>query len=86
MTPEESNNELYRQVVLITEEYLGPAAPRFVARQINFHLGKSPQELVTDDLPKLVEWSKLTLGLLTEDRQVVAQFADKLARLGEGQL
>ncbi|HSX02629.1 MAG TPA: hypothetical protein VLI05_04945 [Candidatus Saccharimonadia bacterium] len=73
--------ELYRQVVEVTEEYLGPAAPRFVARQISFHLNKLPHELRPEDLPKLIEWARATLGLLTEDRQLVAEYAHKLSQL-----
>ncbi len=73
--------ELYHQVVSITEEYLGPAAPRFVARQIASHFNKSPEELSIEDLPKLIEWSRVTLGLLTEDHQLINQYADKLSRL-----
>jgi hypothetical protein len=73
--------ELYQQVTDITEEYLGPAAERFLARQISFHLGKSPQELDNADLPKLIEWTKVTLGLLTEDREMIEDYAHKMGRL-----
>lgn len=76
-------NDLYDQVVAITEEYLGPAAPRFMARQIAFHFHKSPQELAPDDLPKLIEWTKVTLGLLTENRQVIEDCTRKMSRLAE---
>ena len=74
---------LYRQLVMITEEYLGPAAPRFIDRQIAIHLGKAPNELVVDDLSKLAEWTKVTLGLLTEDRSVVAEYSDRIDQLAE---
>jgi hypothetical protein len=73
--------ELYRQVTTITEEYLGPAAERFVSRQITFHLGKEPQELTGEDLPKLIEWTKVTLGLLTEDRTMIEEYALKMNKL-----
>jgi hypothetical protein len=72
---------LYLQVTAITEEYLGPAAERFVARQITFHLNKTPQELEVEDIPKLIEWTKVTLGLLTEDRKMIEDFGNKMARL-----
>ncbi|HSX01187.1 MAG TPA: hypothetical protein VLF67_03000 [Candidatus Saccharimonas sp.] len=77
-------NPLYHQVVSITEEYLGPAANRFVTRQISYHFDKAPQELTADDLPKLIEWSKITFGLLTEDRAMVDEFERKLAALVDG--
>jgi hypothetical protein len=75
--------ELYLAVTGITEEYLGPAAERFVARQVSFHLDKAPQDLTIDDLPKLIEWTKITLGLLTEDRGLVDEYARKMSALIE---
>lgn len=74
-------NPLYHQVVSIAEEYLGPAANRFVSRQITYHFDKAPDELTAEDLPKLIEWATLTLGLLTEDRQVVEEFERKMTAL-----
>jgi hypothetical protein len=72
---------LYDQVTDITEEYLGPAAQRFVARQITFHLGKSPQELTSSDMPKLIEWTKVTFSLLTEDRNAIDDYVHKMEQL-----
>lgn len=79
------SNELFEKVVAITEEYLGPAAPRFVVRQITFHLGKAPAELVPEDIPKLVEWARATLALLTDDTKIVHDYADKVGALGQHQ-
>ena len=75
--------ELYQRITDITEEYLGPAAERFVTRQITFHLGKTPQELEKSDIPKFVEWTKVTLSLITEDRRMVEEYTLKIARLVE---
>lgn len=75
--------ELFQRVTQITEEYLGPAAERFVARQISFHLGKTPAELATSDLPTFIEWARLTMSLLTEDRDVIDEFTAKLTELME---
>jgi len=72
---------LYRRVVEITEEYLGPAAPRFVARQIAFHLHKTPAELTDQDLAKLIEWGRVSLGLFTEDRALIDEYTAKLSQL-----
>lgn len=77
------SGELYRQVTLITEEYLGPAAERFVSRQISSHLGKLPQDLSTEDMPKLIEWTKITFGLLTEDRKIIDEYTEKMNKLAE---
>jgi hypothetical protein len=72
---------LFEQVTAITEDYLGPAAERFVSRQITFHLRKDPLDLNAADIPKLVEWTKVTLGLITEDRQMVDDYAIKINEL-----
>lgn len=74
--------ELFDQIVGITEEYLGPAAPRFIARQVSFHLGKNPEELTYADIPQLAEWTQVTLALLTEDKAMVREFASKIISLG----
>jgi hypothetical protein len=74
---------LFDQVVDVTEEYLGPAAQRFVARQVSFHLGKNPEELVPNDIPQLVEWSQATLAMLTSDKDMIEEFATKVTELGE---
>jgi hypothetical protein len=74
-------NELFDKVVAITEDYLGPAAPRFVTRQISFHLGKTPEELLDSDIPKLAEWTKATFSLLTDDTALVKDFGTKILEL-----
>jgi hypothetical protein len=76
-----TKGRLYDQVIVIMEEYLGPAAERFIARQISFHLHKSPDELTPDDLPKLIEWTKVTLGLLTEDRGLIDEYESRMSKL-----
>jgi hypothetical protein len=76
-------NELFEKVVAITEDYLGPAAPRFVTRQISFHLGKTPEELIDTDIPKLAEWTKATLALLTDDKTLVKDFGTKILELAK---
>lgn len=72
---------LYEQIVHITEEYLGPAAKRFINRQIEFHLEKKPTEVTPQDITKLAEWGKVSLGLLTEDKNMVDDFEHKMMAL-----
>ncbi len=72
---------LYGQLVEITEDYLGPAASRFIDRQIEFHLGKQPDEIADKDILKLAEWGKISLGMLTEDAQMVADFERRILAL-----
>lgn len=69
---------LYDEVVEITYDYLGPAAPRFIAREIEAHLAKKPEKLTKADIPVLLDWSKLALALLTDDSKMVDDFSKRL--------
>lgn len=75
--------ELFDALVAIAEEYLGPAAKRFMSRQITHHLNKKPAEITLDDLPKLVEWVRITIALLTEDKTMVEDFASRLLQIAD---
>lgn len=68
----------YTSVIRITTEYLGPAAPRFIDRQIQNHLKKEPSDLTVSDLPVLIDWSKIALALLTDDRKVILKYIEDL--------
>jgi hypothetical protein len=72
---------LYEEVVAITARYLGPAARRFITRQVAFHLSKTPETLTQSDIPALAEWAQATLALLTEDQEMVDNFAAELMKL-----
>ena len=75
------NTKLYNQVVKVTNVYLGPAADRFIARQVQNHLDKPAEELSRDDLLKLIDWIKIAMSLLTEDSEIVEEYAAQLQRL-----
>lgn len=74
-------NSIHREVVVATRPYLGPAAERFVERQIHFHLKKEPEELTKEDIPKLAEWIKVSIAILTEDKRMVDSFDNSIKRL-----
>lgn len=74
---------LYDTIVDVIEYYLGPAAPRFVDRQIEFHLHKPPHEVTAADLERLTEWIRVSLALLTDDRQTVDECTQRLTQLYE---
>lgn len=78
-----ATSDMLNKVIVVTEEYLGPAADRFVKRQITFHLEKKPEEVTANDLPKLTEWIKVSLGLLTEDKSMVDACEQKLLSLAQ---
>lgn len=74
-------SRVYRQAVDITRDYLGPAAERFLSRQIVHHLHKEPGELTSKDIPGLAEWVKVSIAILSEDRRVVDEFSKRIMSL-----
>lgn len=78
-----NQKNLYKNVISVTADYLGPAAERFMERQIENHLGKMPQDLKPHDLAKLISWSRLAMALLTTNNDVVDEFAERLTQLSQ---
>jgi hypothetical protein len=76
-----NNSSLYEDVVRVTHVYLGPAADRFIARQVENHLHKSPEELSRADLGGLIDWIRVVVSLLTEDNEIVEEYAAELQKL-----
>ncbi|HEX5394810.1 MAG TPA: hypothetical protein VFW52_00410 [Candidatus Saccharimonadales bacterium] len=72
---------VYKQVSEITRDYLGPATDRFLDRQITFHLKKDPHLLTSEDIPKLAEWVKVSIAILTDDRSMVDEFSNRINSL-----
>lgn len=79
-----SSKSLYQKTVDISQDYLGPAAERFISRQIDTHLNKPPQELTDEDLVALINWIKPTFALLTNNRRLVDTFITRLLELVDG--
>jgi hypothetical protein len=75
------SNQLYQQVVRVTHVYLGPAADRFIARQVQNHLHKPAEELSQTDLLKLIDWIRIAVSVLTEDSEIVEEYTLQLERL-----
>ena len=80
---DESRKKLlfYHEVVSVTRAYLGPAAERFIDRQVTNHLHKEPEALEPGDLHKLIDWIRVALSLITEDTRVVEEYSEKLQEL-----
>ncbi len=78
---ERSSDTLYIRVTHITQSYLGPAADRFVARQIRNHLRKDPERLAKKDLNDLIDWIRVAMGYITEDNEIVSEYIDRLKAL-----
>lgn len=74
---------LFEKVVQVTHVYLGPAADRFIVRQIHSHLNKEPEELSKEDLAKLIDWIRVAVSFLTDDSDLVEEYTDELRKLSE---
>lgn len=78
-----TSENLYDRVVRVTHVYLGPAADRFIARQVQNHLHKQPEDLSEQDLSKLIDWIRVTVSLLTEDSEIIEEYIQQLINLTE---
>lgn len=78
-----SQGSLYKQVVDVTHVYFGPAADRFIARQVENHLHKPPENLTKKDLEGLIDWIKVVVSLLTPDEELVEEYLKALKKLAE---
>ena len=65
----------------ITNVYLGPAAERFVSRQVRNHLHKEPQAISENDLKDLIDWVRVAVSLLTENSEIVDEYIEQLVIL-----
>ncbi len=72
---------VYDQMVRVTHIYLGPAADRFIARQVENHLHKSPDQLSQADLLSLIDWIRVVVSLLTEDSEIIEEYVGELRKL-----
>lgn len=72
---------IYEQVVKVTNIYLGPAAERFIDRQVENHLHKPPSKLTKSDLNSLIDWIRVVVSLLTDDTDIVEEYIRELKKL-----
>jgi hypothetical protein len=79
--PAQTRGTTYEEVVHITHAYLGPAAGRFVNRQVRNHLHKEPEGMTKKDLSRLIDWIRIAVSLLTEDEQIVEEYIGQLEHL-----
>ena len=75
---------LYELVIQKSREYIGPAAERFIQRQITTHLGITPQTLTRNDLIELIDWVKPTFSLLTQDQERIEAYVNDLYEIANG--
>ena len=73
----------YNQVLEITKDYLGPAAERFISRQINSHIRKDPNDLQKSDIHMLAIRIRSGLLVLTHDEKIVEEAYHRLSAVGD---
>jgi hypothetical protein len=76
------HTNVYKRVLTISEDYLGPAAPRFLSRLVTNHLSKPASQITVEDLPQLVIWIRLAATVITDDELVVNDYIERLEKLG----
>jgi hypothetical protein len=76
-----TQTNIYHRVLTITEDYFGPAAPRFISRLVTNHLGKPAAKLTSSDIPQLVVWIRLAATVITDNELLVAEYLQRLEKL-----
>lgn len=72
----------YDDIVAISKDYLGPAAERFVNRQMEFHLEKKPgAELTKEDIHKIAHSVQTALGLLSSEKMSALEAGKRIEAL-----
>ncbi|HEY4160762.1 MAG TPA: hypothetical protein VGM08_01745 [Candidatus Saccharimonadales bacterium] len=79
--PAQAGGTTYEQTVSITNAYLGPAAGRFVDRQVRNHLHKEPADMTRSDLSRLIDWIRIAVSFLTDDTRIVDEYIGQLKEL-----
>ena len=74
---------IYDKIVRVTHVYLGPAADRFIARQVQNHLHKAPERITAEDLERLIDWIRVAVSLLTDDSELVEEYTEELEKLAK---
>lgn len=75
--------EYYQKILDITKDYLGPAAERFINRQIKSHLRKGPEQISRQDIPMLAIRIRSGLMLLTKDERTVQEAFQRINAVGD---
>ena len=71
---------LYDNVVDVAKPYLGPAAGKFISRQISGHLKLDDAQLGPQHLEELAKWVKSSGSMLMDDAKA-SELAEKIAKM-----
>lgn len=84
VAPPSPGKPLFDRIVVATTEYMGPAANRFLVRQIRAHLNKDPKDITSEDVVRLTEWISAEISLFTQDSAMVENFTKDLLKVAKG--
>ena len=79
-----ARDSILNHVIEISEDYLGPAAGRYIDRQITTHLKKAPDGLTAADLSELSDWLRLSFSMITANTKIVDEYIKRLSMVAEG--
>jgi hypothetical protein len=77
---------VYEELLAVTHVYLGPAADRFINRQIENHLHKTPELITAEDLAGMVDWIRAVVSLISDDSEVIEEYVAELRKLAGGKI
>ena len=72
---------LYDDVVALSKNYLGPAAAKFVDRQINTHLKIELSQLRAENMEELAKWCFISGKLLMDNKAEAKEYSEKVKAL-----
>jgi hypothetical protein len=75
--------QYYLKILQITQDYLGPAAERFISRQISSHFNKHPNDLSKQDIPMLAIRIRSGLKVLTHDEHILDEAYQRISAIGD---
>jgi hypothetical protein len=73
----------YSRILDIAQDYLGPAAERFLSRQMRLHFKKDPHQLQKADIPMLAIRIRSGLLVLTHDESVVEEAFRRITEVAD---
>ena len=72
---------IYDDAVAIGKNYLGPAGPQFIDRQIKGHLKIEPGQLAAGNMADLARWCLISGKLIMDDDAEAQAFSEKIKAL-----
>lgn len=74
---------LFKEIISVSERYLGPVGERFMRRQIETHLEIEPEKITQEDIPKLLEWTTLAYAMISNNSKQNDAFMAELLALSQ---